>query len=382
MATAPAEREERTLNTLRHHSKDSKRAATSVVAALTIAMMSIGCSATPAATGTAAVTPGAGASGVSSPAASSSAPTATVRPSASSFVAHDFQVAPAIAAEPPLKLLWQTGDPKTKNAQLWGPTVDPTGRIWVASSLEGQFWIFSPSGRLLEKWGSPGKGAGQFDFLDHASGGSQGFGGIAFGPDGSFWVADTGNVRVDKFDANRKFVMSWGGFGTADGQFARPIGIGVDELGNVFVDDDARQDIQEFDANGTYIRTFAKGVAGPFMAVLANGWVLTDMLPDGTPGHTQYHPDGALGGTLDLSVLAGFPTGIASDNEGHIYLAAETSGDSPSPQVLMEIGGAGIAHVWPNGGDGIALDPRAARSTSRSVAGRTCASTNCRSRSG
>lgn len=358
------------MNTPSHQTKISKRAAT-VAAALTIAMMSIGCSAapvgsvpptSPAVPSVAAVTTGAPApttgAGSSVPVASDPAPTATARPSASKFVAHDFQVAPAIAPEPSLKLLWQTGDPRTPYAQLWVPTVDPTGRVWVASSLEGQFWIFSPSGRLLEKWGTPGKGAGQFDFLDHSSGGRQGFGGIAFGPDGSFWVADTGNVRIDKFDSNRKFVMSWGGFGTADGQFARPIAIGVDELGHIFVDDDARQDIQEFDANGTYIRTFAKGVAGPAMTVLDNGWVLTDMLPDGTPGHAQYHPDGTLGGTLDLSVLAGFPTGIATDNEGHIYLAAVTTGDAPSPQVLMEIGGDGISHVWPNGGDGIALDPK------------------------
>ena len=352
------------MNTVHHTTRNSKRPASRVLATLTIAFMAIGCnaatptssvapSASVAPTGTAAGTTGAASS---VPVTSTPAPAATGRPSPTP-VAHDFQVAPAIALEPSLKLLWQTGDPNAKNAQLWGPTVDPIGRIWVASSLEGRFWIFSPSGRLLEKWGTPGKGSGQFDFLDHASSGDHGFGGIAFGPDGSFLVADTGNVRVDKFDSNRKFVMSWGGFGTADGQFAKPIGIGADGRGHVFVNDDVRQDIQEFDANGTYVRTFARGVAGPFITVLDNGWVFTDLLPDGTPGHTQYRPGGALGGTIDLSNLAGFPTGMAADSEGHVYIAAETSGDLPSPQVLMELGGDGVAHVWPNGGEGIALDP-------------------------
>lgn len=288
----------------------------------------------------------------------SARPTPSGTSSASPVVAHDFEKAAPMTPEAPLKLLWQAGDPKAKNVMLWGPTVDPTGRIWVASSLEGRFWIFSPSGRLLEKWGTPGKGPGQFDFVDHSGGGDNGFGSIAFGPDGSFWVADTGNVRVDKFDASRRFVTSWGGFGTADGQFAKPIGIALDGRGDVFVTDDVRRDIQEFDANGSYIRTFAKGVAGPFFAVLDNGWVYTDILPDGTPGFTVYHPDGVLGGTLDLSNLVGFPTGIATDGEDHVYIAAETSAEPASPQALMELSAGNITHFWPTGGDGIALDPQ------------------------
>jgi hypothetical protein len=347
-----------------HRTSGPRRTGPSVVATLSILIVLTACSSGTAATQappsaptaatpsapiapTAAATPSAPTGSPGLPAASRSpVPSATSK--VSPVVPHDFEKAPPMKPEAPLKLLWQTGDPAQPGAQLWIPTVDPTGRIWVASSPDNQFWIFSPSGKLLEKWGTPGKGSGQFDF------GS--FGGIAFGPDGSFWVADTGNVRVDKFDGNRKFVTSWGGFGTADGQFAKPTGIGIDQLGNVFVNDETRQDIQEFDANGTYIRTFAKGVAGPWMAVLQNGWVFTDLLPDGTPGFTTYKPDGTRGGTLDLSNLAQFPTGIAVD-EDHTYIAAETSAEPANPQVLMELGGAGIAHVWPNGGEGIALDP-------------------------
>jgi sugar lactone lactonase YvrE len=298
-----------------------------------------------------------GTSALASPSASGSvASEAAASASPSPF--HTAQYAEAMTPDAPLKLLWQAGDPTQGEVRLGTPTIDPQGRVWVASSLQSRFWIFSPEGRLLEKWGTPGKGPGQFDFLDPSSAATDGAGGIAFGPDGSFWVVDIGNVRVDKFDASRHFVSSWGGFGTADGQFAKPVSIGIDEQGHVFIADVARSDIQEFDANGSYIRTFAKGATGPFLAVLPNGWVFTDLLPDGTPGHTQYQPGGQRGGTIDLSKLVDFPTGIAVDADGHVYLAGETSSEPSQPEGLMLLGGDGVEHFWPTGAEGIAVDPR------------------------
>ena len=155
-----------------------------------------------------------------------------------------------------LKVLWQAAGPGTapRLATYW-PAVDPiTGNIWVAASRLNQYWIFSPAGKFLEAWGTPGSGPGQLALTTHDPT-PDSVGAIAFAPDGSFYIADNGNYRVERFDKNRKFVLQWGSFGAGDGQFGSPKGIVTDGK-SVLVADDPRGDVQVFDTNGHYLRKF------------------------------------------------------------------------------------------------------------------------------
>ena len=115
----------------------------------------------------------------------------------------------------------------------------PDGNLWVLDGPKGQFQILSPDGEVIEAWGSPGTGEGEFGFVrpDGLS-----YGDVAFAPDGSFYVVESGNQRVQRFDPERDFVTMWGSKGEADGQFMDPIGAAVAPDGNVYVADDQRDD--------------------------------------------------------------------------------------------------------------------------------------------
>ena len=49
-----------------------------------------------------------------------------------------------------------------------------------------------------------------------------------------------------KFDSEGKFITKWGSFGKGDGQFMDPEHLAVDSEGNVYISDRKRDDIQKF----------------------------------------------------------------------------------------------------------------------------------------
>ena len=191
--------------------------------------------------------------------------TATPTPASTSTVAPSPTQAPA-ASQIALTPLWQKGGPVTDKTSTVGSAIDPvTGNLWVAVPFENRYWIISPKGKYLESWGQAGTGPGQFDFSDHLPN-PDGWGAIAFAPDGSFYVGDTGNHRVQAFDAKRRFLRHWGAFGTDDGQFVQIDSLATDGQ-TVYVGDGDRHDIQAFDASGAFVRAFGSDDGFDFLAL-------------------------------------------------------------------------------------------------------------------
>ena len=107
---------------------------------------------------------------------------------------------------------------------------------------------------FYKKWGSEGKGDGQFQ-RPHD---------LDFSPDEKIiYAVDRDGNRIQAFDKNGTFLFSWGKLGTDDGQFHVPYGIDVDINGNVWVVDRANDRVQKFDSNGNFILKFGNKDAKP-----------------------------------------------------------------------------------------------------------------------
>ena len=70
-------------------------------------------------------------------------------------------------------------------------------------------------------------------------------------------------------------------------------------------------------------------------------------------------PDGSRTMALDIGALSTFATDIAIRPDGRIFVASSTGGGNVFEyEHLIELTSDGdVAHVWPDGAEGIALDP-------------------------
>jgi len=101
---------------------------------------------------------------------------------------------------------------------------------------------------------------------------------VAVAPNGDLYVSDGyGNARVHRFSARGQLLDSWGEPGTGPGQFMLPHGIAVDASGNVFVCDRESDRIQVFTAEGRYAREIAD-VQRPTQIVLGRGLIYVSEL--------------------------------------------------------------------------------------------------------
>ena len=116
-----------------------------------------------------------------------------------------------------------------------------SGNLYVTDTFHVQ--VFSPDGRFLFKWGSRGKGEGQFGTPGQPIGPY----GISVGPSGNVCVVDPINHRVQVFGPDGRFLLKWGSEGGGDGQFLSPRCISVDLSGRVYVADTVNTRVQVFE---------------------------------------------------------------------------------------------------------------------------------------
>jgi DNA-binding beta-propeller fold protein YncE len=80
----------------------------------------------------------------------------------------------------------------------------PNGDIYVTDGYRNaRVHRFTRDGRLVQSWGTPGQGQGQFH-LPHS---------IAIDPDGKLYVADRSNKRIQIFSPDGNFLGQWTGMG-------------------------------------------------------------------------------------------------------------------------------------------------------------------------
>ena len=168
----------------------------------------------------------------------------------------EIQVVPELVINP-------SGIAGNGDDQLFAPrnvAVSGDGRIYVLDSGNQRIQVFDATGQLLDSWGGPGAGNGEFN----AEG--QGPWGLAI-DDNFVYVADTWNHRVQKFTLDGQFVGSYGRPGnTVDdpngqglGLFFGPRDVAIVNDDRVLVTDTGHHRVQIMDAQGNFIGQLGAG---------------------------------------------------------------------------------------------------------------------------
>jgi sugar lactone lactonase YvrE len=280
------------------------------------------------------------------------------------------------SAANPAELAWTA---EGEDGGLTNPGIvalDPEGHIWVVDNGNDRFQIFDADGNFLEAWGSKGSAEGQFNFR-RANG--DGYGGIAFAPDGTFYVLDPGNFRVQQFASDRQFLTSWGSLGIEAGQFTDPIGIALAPDGTIWVVDDVRNDIQHFEQGGRFlgstddldgtpgvnsINGLAIDAAGDLYVSDITGSQVLKVHPDGTlvttfgaSDQTSINGASPVPAATPSSLFQGQPDQMAIDASGHLFVSE--GADAGGHVLIFDAAGQYLTSIDTESSfpTGVALDP-------------------------
>jgi tripartite motif-containing protein 71 len=130
-----------------------------------------------------------------------------------------------------------------------GLAIGPDGNLYITDASQ-RVTVVSPEGKVLRRWGRPGKGPGEFDFVKHDPGVPGVSAGIAVGADGRVYVDDSGNSRIEVFSSTGAFIRKFGSFGYGRGQIVFSNYIAADKQGNVYVADDQQETLTKYSSNG------------------------------------------------------------------------------------------------------------------------------------
>ena len=166
-------------------------------------------------------------------------------------------------------------------------------RIYVVDTLAMQVVALGLDGKVMQRFGKPGDGPGEFNYPTH----------IAVDRDGSLWVMDSLNFRVQHLDVTGKFLSGFGHLGDAIGEFDKAKGITLDGQGRVYVVDSRNDRVQVYDQEGRLLFFFGQTGAAEGQFFLPEG-IATDSqnriyVADGYNRRVEiFHlrPESAMGG--------------------------------------------------------------------------------------
>ena len=137
------------------------------------------------------------------------------------------------------------------SAGRWQWDLTARSCLYVTDEQNHRVTVFDSEGQFLHKWGSQGRGDGEFNGpAGVAAGPSTGSGGDVI------YVVDQHNARVQKFSSDGSYIGQWGSQGSGPGQFNLPWGAATDAAGNVYVADWRNDRIQKFTTDGEFLASF------------------------------------------------------------------------------------------------------------------------------
>jgi sugar lactone lactonase YvrE len=209
-------------------------------------------------------------------------------------------------------------------SQPMGVAVDQSGNVFVADTGNNTIRKITPAGVVTTLAGTPGTG-GSADGLGMFAQFSRPAG-VAVDQSGNVFVADMNNNtirRITPAGAVTTLAGTPGSYsgGSADGtgadaQFSHPIAVAVDTNGNVYVADTGTADGLSFFGNYDIRKITSAGVVTTLAGAPYSG--TAPIFPDQTPLVTSADGVGA-------AARFGFPSGVAVDASGTVYVADSTN---------------------------------------------------------
>ncbi|MFN0072500.1 MAG: peptidyl-alpha-hydroxyglycine alpha-amidating lyase family protein [Chloroflexota bacterium] len=232
-----------------------------------------------------------------------------------------------------------------------GITIGPDDMVYCTSHGDHVIRKFTLEGRLISTMGTEGVPSdtgydgSNLDTVVRAAGPFNTCTNLAIAPDGELYVSDGyGNCRVHRFTAEGELIQSWGAPGVGPGEFHLPHGIWIDSEGRVLVADRENERIQIFSPDGVFIEAWTDVQRPCAITIDPSGFVYVAELRS-DPGWrsytigtiTQARPGRvsvfdlqgrlqARWGGEDMAAPGNFvaPHGITVDSRGNVYVAEVT----------------------------------------------------------
>jgi DNA-binding beta-propeller fold protein YncE len=263
------------------------------------------------------------------------------------FVRHDFRVL-VYAADGTFLHAW--GDAEFVNSHAI--TIGPDDSVYCTDNGNHTVRKYTPDGKLLMVLGTPGVPSDtgyvpmDLDTIVRCGGPFNACTDVAVGPDGDLYVSDGyGNARIHHFSAGGDLLQSWGEPGTGPGQFHLPHGIAISAEGRLVVADRENDRLQFFDLDGAFIEEWTNIRRPSSVHFDADGLLYVAELwrwpgqrsyvhgvaTEDQPGRVSVlAPDGEVltrwGDSEDRCAPGNFvaPHGISVDSRGDVYVAEVT----------------------------------------------------------
>ena len=139
--------------------------------------------------------------------------------------------------------------------------------LYVADAKKHQVLCYSTvDGSAVRTIGRRGGGPGEFNFPTN----------LTVNRSGRLYVADTLNFRIQMFNPDGGFLGEFGTQGDTPGTLNRPKGVGVDSEGHIYVADSSFNNFQIFDAAGQLLLYVGSGGSEPGEFFLPAGLSIDD----------------------------------------------------------------------------------------------------------
>jgi DNA-binding beta-propeller fold protein YncE len=197
--------------------------------------------------------------------------------------------------------------------------IDPQGHIWTTDAASSMVYEFTPEGKKLLEISVGGLPTPRVAFCGTTD--------IAFAPNGHLFIADGyRNARILEYTPDGKKIREWGSPGTGPGQFHLPHSIQIDENGVIYVADRENGRIQRFDLQGNYLGEWSQ-YGKTFGLKLDKDAIWLSSIPRGPNGPPGWlikldHNSGALLGYLETTGTHG----IEVTTDGEVLSASPAAG--------------------------------------------------------